>query len=393
MRVAYVCMDPGIPVWGNKGCSIHVQGILRALLRKGIDVELIALRPGGTCPPGLESVTLHTLHGELAREGRERAQALYRLNDTVRQLLGAHGCFDFVYERYALYSYAGVEFARSHDIPGLLEVNAPLIEEQERYRVLFDRDGATEATKRAFHAATAVVAVSEGIAAYVRNHGVVDGRISVLPNAVDPREFSSPRISDATQDGTFTIGFVGSLKPWHGVDQLISAYARLWDYEAAWQLLIAGDGPERDRLQARVAGLPAPIASSIKFLGMLPHAEIPRLLATMNAAVAPSVSSDTYFSPIKIFEYMSAGRPVVAARCGQIPSLIRHGVTGLLYDPEDTQDLASALLRLRADPSLAALIAEGARRDVLAHHSWDHRCDSIMRIVRRSARSHAHMAS
>jgi glycosyltransferase involved in cell wall biosynthesis len=394
MRVAYICTDPGVPAWGNKGCSIHVQGILRALLRKGIDVDLLALRLGGACPPGLESVEVHHINGELPKQRRDREQALQRLNDSVGQLLGALGSFDFVYERYALFSYAGVEFARQSDIPGLLEVNAPLIKEQERYRALFDEDGALEATRRAFYAATALLAVSDETAAHVRDHGIADNRICVLPNAVDPWVFRrQEHVPERESDHPFTIGFTGSLKPWHAVDQLIAAYASLWDHVGPWRLLIAGDGPERGRLNELVAALPARIASSIDFLGVIPHAAIPRLLATVNAAVVPGApSSGAYFSPLKLFEYMAAGVPVVAARFGQIPSLVQHGVTGLLYEPGDTRGLMNALLKLRTDQKLAAFLGERAHREVFDRHTWDRRCDSILELVER-ARHHAQIAN
>jgi glycosyltransferase involved in cell wall biosynthesis len=395
MRVAYVCADPGVPVWGNKGCSIHVQEILRALVRKNMDVHLFAVKRGGTCPAGLESVSLYLIDRELPNEAGEREQALFGLNDVVNEMLETTGPFDWIYERYALWSFASLEYAQRAGVAGLLEVNAPLVEEQANYRVLVDREQATEATRRAFRSAAAVLPVSEGVADYVRNYGVPPDRIHVLPNAVNRADYNcrQPPISgDAAGNGTFTIGFVGSLKPWHGVDQLISAYSRLWESESRWQLLIAGDGPDRDRLQALARALPAPIAASIEFLGMVPHAQIPQFLAALNAAVSPCVSSDTYFSPLKLFEYMAAGLPVVAARCGQIPSLIQHGVTGLLYNPGDTGELASGLLRLRAEPLLAAQIGIGAQREVFTHHTWDDRCDSILRLVERPVLSHALVA-
>jgi glycosyltransferase involved in cell wall biosynthesis len=336
----------------------------------------------------LESVEVHQINGELPKQRRDREQALQRLNDSVGQLLGALGSFDFVYERYALFSYAGVEFARDIHIPGLLEVNAPLIKEQERYRALFDADGALEATRRAFDAATRLLAVSDQTAAHVCDHGIAGRRICVLPNAVDPWIFCRQQhVPERESDQPFTIGFAGSLKPWHAVDQLISAYDSLWDRMENWRLIIAGDGPERGRLNELVAALPAQIASSIDFLGVIPHVAIPRLLATVNAAVVPGApSSGAYFSPLKLFEYMAAGVPVVAARFGQIPSLVQHGVTGLLYEPGDSRGLANALLKLRADQKLAASLGEQAQREVFDRHTWDRRCDTILELVERAKR-------
>jgi glycosyltransferase involved in cell wall biosynthesis len=365
------------------------------LLRKNVDVHLFALKRGGTRPAGLESVSRHLIDYELPNEAGRREQALLGLNDVVSQLLDAAAPFDLIYERYALWSYASLEYAQRAGIAGLLEVNAPLIEEQANYRVLIDREGATEATLRAFHAAAAVLPVSDGVADYARSYGVPSDRIHVFPNGVNRADFSrrlSPNCGDDFGNRKFTIGFVGSLKPWHGVNQLITAYARLWESGSAWRLLIAGDGPDRDRIEAQAQALPAPIAASIEFLGMVPHAQIPQLLATLDAAVSPCVSSDTYFSPLKLFEYMAAGLPIVAARFGQVPSLIQHGVTGLLYNPGDTGELASALLRLQADPRLAAQIGNDAQREVFAHHTWDHRCDSILQLVQQPVHSHAHVA-
>jgi glycosyltransferase involved in cell wall biosynthesis len=420
MRVAYVCADPGIPVWGNKGCSIHVQEVLRALVHKGCDCHLVALKGGGDRPLDLEPATLHLIDGELPKVPARREQALLALNERVTQLLDSLAPFDFIYERYSMWAYAGVEFARREGIPGLLEVNAPLIEEQAKHRSLTDRGAAIEATRRAFRAAAAVLPVSDDVAAFVRSYGVARDRIHVLPNAVNPTYFDRGLSGHHRRDGradsseqkgagtirpgmvplptsdrdsnSFTIGFVGTLKPWHGVDQLIKAFAHLATDDSTCGLKIAGDGPDRDRLESLARSLPAPIAARIEFLGMLPHSDIPKFLATLDAAVSPGVSSDAYFSPLKLFEYMAAGLPIVAARCGQVPSLIRSGTTGLVYNPGDSRALASALRSLRNDTALSARLGNAARRDVLAHHTWQHRCESILDIVRQSTGTPQHVA-
>ncbi len=142
MRLAYICMDGGVPVLGRKGCSIHVQEVVRSLGRAGVDVDLFASRIEGEYPSGWSHVRLHevpiiTVGGQAARE-----RAGLAANDRLTAALEYEGPFDLVYERYSLWSYAGMEFARASVVPGLLEVNAPLIEEQVEFRGLTYRDKA-----------------------------------------------------------------------------------------------------------------------------------------------------------------------------------------------------------------------------------------------------------
>jgi glycosyltransferase involved in cell wall biosynthesis len=326
---------------------------------------------------------LHLIDEELPREPSAREQACRELNERIRDLIAVLGPFDAVYERHALWSCAAVEFARGEGIPGILEVNARLVEEQANHRSLVDHAGANEVTRRAFHAASAVLCVSEGVADYVRSFGAGYQRIHVIPNAVNQRTFiPRQRRANGSNRNEFTIGFVGSLKPWHGVDRLIAAYEQLWNHGPNWRLKIVGDGPDRTRLESLVRALPARVASSIEFVGIIPHADIPAALTTLDAAVAPGVTGEEYFSPLKVFEYMAAGLPIVAARLGQLATIIEHGETGLLYNPDDSMELAGAVLRLRDDREAAARMGDAARHAVAAHHTWDHRRDAILRIIK-----------
>src|SRR5262249_600401 len=150
MRVAYVSADAGVPVFGRKGCSVHVQEFLRALLRQGADVQLYASRFGGEAPAGLEALPAFQIplagHGHVTK----REQASLAANHELLRALDQHGPFDLVYERYSLFSYSAMEYARGIHAPGVLEVNAPLIQEQAEYRTLIDRAGAEWAARRVF---------------------------------------------------------------------------------------------------------------------------------------------------------------------------------------------------------------------------------------------------
>src|SRR5215472_11096808 len=130
MRVAYVSADLGVPIFGCKGCSIHAQEVLAALVRRGAEIDLFSTSCEGEPTPGLDVLRLHPLPRPPKGEPAAREQAALAGNELLRTELARAGKFDLVYERYSLWSHAPMEFAQASGVPGLVEVNAPLIEEQ-----------------------------------------------------------------------------------------------------------------------------------------------------------------------------------------------------------------------------------------------------------------------
>ncbi|HYP20271.1 MAG TPA: glycosyltransferase family 4 protein, partial [Chloroflexia bacterium] len=286
MRVAYVCADAGIPVFGSKGASVHVQEVTGALLGRGARVALFAARTGGEPPEGLEGVTVYDLPTPAQGERADRERAAFEANGRVREVISQAGPFDMVYERYSLWSYAGMEYARERGIPGLLEVNAPLIEEQAEHRGLVHRYLAEEVANRAFGAATALLAVSREVAAYLDALPSARGRVHVVPNGVNPGRFEGVEgARDRKEDGTFTVGFVGTLKPWHGLPVLVEAFDLLCRRRHDARLLVVGEGPEREMMQAELER--RGLLRHARFTGAVAPHEVPQLLAEMDAAVAP----------------------------------------------------------------------------------------------------------
>jgi glycosyltransferase involved in cell wall biosynthesis len=381
-RIAYICADPGVPVFGRKGCSIHVQEVVRALRRRGAAVELFAARFEGPAPADLQDVVTHALPCARGGELAERERAALNANAALANQLTAAGPFDCVYERYSLWSHAGMTWARAQRVPGLLEVNAPLVEEQAAHRGLVDVAAARDSARWTFMAASALLAVSDEVASYLQAKGVDAERVRVISNGVDPLRFAvaAECPGERAEAGPFTVGFVGTLKPWHGLQGLIEAFARLRGQVPDARLLIVGEGPEREASERRLAELG--LMAVTTFTGALPAAEVPAWIAQMDVAVAPYPQlADFYFSPLKVFEYMTAARAVVASRVGQLTWLIRHDENGLHCAPGDIEDLTRQLLRLHASPALRRRLGLAARQTILAGHTWDHVAGRILQLI------------
>jgi len=380
MRIAYVCADLGVPVFGQKGCSIHAQEIMRAFRGYGAELKLFTVNPGGKPMPDLDMVSMHPVTIPLKGTPGEREVAAIRANADFREALEREEPYDFVYERYSLWSYSGMEYARAAEIPGLLEVNAPLIEEQAKHRVLVNRDVAEQVATRIFGTATALLAVSREVAAYLEGYEAARGKIHVIPNGVNPGRFTDDvKPSLPAQPGVFTVGFVGTLKPWHGLTALVEAFAILNARYPEVRLLVVGDGTERENLLKELSlhGL----LEVAHLTGAVPPDEMPGLLASMDVAVCPYPQQDFYFSPLKVYEYMAAGLPVVVSRIGQLDELIENEVTGLVIPPDDVMSLVEALSRLLLDYNLRIRLGQAARRAILRDHTWSNIAQCILGIA------------
>jgi glycosyltransferase involved in cell wall biosynthesis len=387
VRLAYLDADPGIPLLGHKGASIHVREMLRALASRVDSLVALAARVEGKRGRGVprralpDSVEVHAL-SEADQDGGPVDPELdaLRVNDAAERALltsNASAGLDAIYERYSLWSVAGARVAAALDVPLVLEVNAPLVEEAERYRSLRLKSLASFIGRSVFEAADRVLVVSEELRGYVTERGADPGRVHVLPNACADAFFHVGRTRPPAVDGdAVTLVFVGSLKPWHGLDVLLDAFLRLRAESDRYRLLVVGDGPMAAEVEGRLGDGTPPEAWRVT--GSVPHDEVPELLAGADIAVAPYPPlDDFYFSPLKVVEYCAAGMPVVASRLGQIDTLLTDGESALLVEPGNAEALADAARRLAGDASLRSRLGEGARRAARGR-TWDANADTIL---------------
>jgi glycosyltransferase involved in cell wall biosynthesis len=383
-RIAYVSVDPGVPVFGTKGASVHVQEVVREFIARGAEVAVFTTRSGHDVPAdlvGVDVVHLPIAKGPSAQRERAQAEVSAQLAALIRE-----DRFDLVYERYSLFSTALAEAAAA-GVPGILEVNAPLIDEQRTHRELIDEASAQRALQQQVVAAARTVCVSEPVAQWVRQR--VDGEVVVVPNGVNTDRIVPGEHTTAGRAPR--IVFVGTLKPWHGVDVLVDAL-RLMREDCT--VRIVGDGPQGESLRERVAE--AGLGEQVSFTGAVTPEQIPHLLRDCDLAVAPYpavAADDSYFSPLKVYEYLAAGLPVVASAIGQLPAILGGSQAGVLVEPSDPRALARVLDELAAAPARRRLMSAAARQLAESRHSWTAAVDRILAGVHLGAPSAAVAAS
>ena len=392
MRVAYVNADSGVPVFGSKGASVHVREMVRAMRKIGCEARLLATRLGTGDPGDLATVTEVVevpagpvpAKGPAERAAKERGylEAAERIEARLAER-HAERPFDMIYERYSLWSAAAVRAGARLGIPAVVEVNAPLVEEQAVYRRLALEPEARALEAEVFSGASALAVVSRELQGYVVGRGAAPERVHVLGNAVDLDRFnpSVPAADLGLDPSAFVIGFTGSLKRWHGIDILLEAFRLVHEKLPEAHLLMVGDGPKHGWAKGFVQG--AGLMDAVTLTGWVDHDALPGLIARMDAATAPYPPSDNcYFSPLKLYEYLAVGRPVVASAIGQSAEVIRDGVNGLLTPPGDAAALAEALLGLRADRARAARIADAAAAEG-RRHSWSRNARAVVDLATR----------
>jgi glycosyltransferase involved in cell wall biosynthesis len=343
-------------IQSRDGQSVHVEELVAALRALGHEVTVVGPGFYAAAGFGAESRLVATLRRLLPGAVAELAELAYNIPAGRRLARAARAARpELIYERYNLFYLAGARLARRLGVPYFVEVNAPLAEERARYGGLRLRALARAGERHVWRAADCVLAVTEVLKGRIVAAGVDPARVRVVPNGVVPERFPPP--AAGAPAGVPVLGFVGFVRDWHGLDAVIRGLAA-HDSRAVFR--IVGEGPARPGLEALAASLG--VADRVEFAGLLAHADVPAAVAGFDIALQPRVVD--YASPLKIFDYMAAGRAIVAPDQPNIREVLEDGRTALLFDPAREGAMWAAIARLLAEPPLRRRLGEAARAEL-----------------------------
>jgi glycosyltransferase involved in cell wall biosynthesis len=348
MRILYLAQN--IPVPGTHGGSTHVTEVVRALRQLGHDVLLVARRGSsgeGVVPIGLGSpggVLRHAIPYLLFRKTLAHARAFHP---------------DAIYERYSNFGL-GILLGRALKVP----VVSMILDDKASGITLTGADCLITTAPELVPARhrDRVVEVSWGANTELFHPGV-DG--------------AATRAEHGLADDDFVVGYTGAFYKWHGLHHVVQAASLLAEEPDAAKLryLLVGGGDRLPHIERLVAK--SPVAERFVMVGRVPYADVPRHVAACDACVAPYSPADHgqfkerfFFDPLKVFEYMAAGRPTITLDAENMRRLFEDGRHALLVEPGSPQAIADAILRLLREPALRERLSSEGRAIVGERFSW-----------------------
>jgi glycosyltransferase involved in cell wall biosynthesis len=291
------------------------------------------------------------------------------------------GRISFVYERYSLFCFCGVLAARLTRTPIVLEVNSPFALEQGRERDIHAVRFACWMERVICNAATKVIVVSGPLKRIMEQNGVAPAKLVLMPNGVNLGHIESSAGPELRRklgiEGKVVVGFIGWFKKWHGLELLVETFSQSGAAERGAALVLVGDGTATASLKEIADRNEA--GASIVFAGPVAHEYIPGYLNLLDIAVQPAANE--YCCPMKIIEYMGAGKAVIAPRQENIQDLLPADAA-VWFEPGDAVSLGEALLSAISDTALRERVGERGKQVLHSRGMlWLDNAERVVRMV------------
>jgi glycosyltransferase involved in cell wall biosynthesis len=306
--------------------------------------------------------------------GLRRVVAMWSLQRRLSKRLAG---FDALYVRVHPLALPAARAAKRLGVPVIQECNGPLDDLFIAWPATrFARSVFTWMQRWQYRHASAVIAVAEGLSAWIRSESG-NTRVTTVGNGADVALFTpdAPRAQGVPDHYAV---FFGQFAPWQGIDTLLQA-TKLPEWPQALPLVFAGDGVMRETVERAAASHP----ERVRYVGKLPYLDVPGLVAHAAAAFIPISVPDTEMlhSPLKLYEAMACGVPVVASDTPGVSETVVEAACGVLVPPGDASAIARATADLLADPAASQAMGVRGREAAISRYSWPIRARQRMAVV------------
>ncbi|GAB4546465.1 MAG: hypothetical protein OHK0023_06130 [Anaerolineae bacterium] len=388
MRILYSLPHPADKLGSGAGHVIRASAMLAALESLGHTILRVQAATEGSGGGGKAAVGIYR---NVVKKLMPRPLAM-RMRDMGRIKFGqGYGRRlieiiererpDVILETHIAFSLAGASASEATGVPLVLDDVAPAWEEEQQYGV-----GLKQAARSIHHDVTGcaklLVAVNKTLCQYLIDEGQPANKVVVVENGIDDSTFrlgldgSPMRQKYAIPADAVVIVFVGSFQPYHRVDLLLRAFAKVTAPHV--RLLLVGQG--QTSAEARALAEQLGVLDRTIFTGSVPYPEVPAHLAAGDIAIMPATNE--YGNPMKLYEYMALGKVVVAPDQPTITEIATHSQDSFLFPKEDVEGMAAALNTLAADSALRQRLGDAGSR-LAGQHTWRKRAETLTEAMRR----------
>lgn len=369
-KILYTAFDI---VPSPKGASTHILHNLRGLVNSQFDLHLITPNDGLLpTEDTIEGAKVTRISQDLSQNFLARA---VHFGKSVMSHLALNRDYDVVHFRNIWDGFSITQNKNKFKYKTIFEVNGlPSIELKYHYPGLDSEllSKIKEQELATLYLSDAILCPSNVTREFIASFGLDRKLVTVIPNGVSPSDFS-PSPLPTRENRIPVLLYIGTLADWQGLDIVIKALPKILEQQSV-KLQIVGRGRSRQRKM---------LAKQIRKLGLeehvliqpaVPHHEIPQLISEADICVAPLGLNDRNVTqgacPIKLLEYMAAGRPLLASNMPIVRELVREDIDALLFSPNDPEDLARQTLTLLNDFELSQRIATFASGRALIKFTW-----------------------
>jgi len=382
---------------GRGAEGVHIRGVVKGLRQLGNKVDILSL-PGAE--PETEEVKADNTKVDQAPAKKSSFSILSDLTKHVPEFVFELFELAFnliavirlrknvkeknitlIYERYSLFMFASVWWAKRHNIPIVLEINDSC--QVQRVRSLSFKKLAAKIEGWIFKNATGLVFISTRFKEVAEQaYGEIANSV-VSPNGADLDKFIIDENSGLTLRSTLGIenkivlGYVGAFVHWHGIDWFVDLACQKLKETPELVLLLVGDGVAFEGIKKRV--IEAGVESQVILPGKVPHNEVSSYLSAMDLGILPD--SNDYGSPMKLFEFMAMGKGMVAPDFSPIAEVVKNNETSWLFPASNKQACIDKVFEIVNDKAAHKTIGLNARAYIENERQWKHNAEQLLSLV------------
>lgn len=314
---------------------------------------------------------------------------------------------DAIYQRYNGFSFCGAYIAKIKNIPFVLEFNSSDVWKIKNwknndtflkrifktiYYKIFKLPIVSAIEKYNLNSAAHIVVVSDTLKNILLKFGVDENKIIVNPNGIDENKYN-PHIKceDVKQkynlENKIVIGFIGTFGQWHGTENIALAFGGLLkkypEYKNKAKLFMIGDGVRMSVVKKYI--LKFDLQENVILTGLIPQYEGAKFLSAcdilINATVPNPDGSEFFGSPTKLFEYMAMGKAIICSDMAQMSEILEQGKTAYMVEPENIDELSTAMKELLDDYKIRNYLGHNAREEVIKKYTWEKHVDKILKAL------------